>query len=49
MDRYDSLVERWSRALAQTSSRRSVLRRLGTLLVGAAALPLLPVARGQAG
>jgi methylamine dehydrogenase light chain len=48
MDRYDSLVERWSRALAQTSSRRSVLRRLGTVLVGAAALPLLPVARGQA-
>ncbi len=49
MDQYDSLVERLSRSLAKTASRRSVLRRLGTILVGAATLPLLPVARGQAG
>lgn len=49
MDQYDSLVERLSRSLAKTASRRSVLRRLGTILVGAATLPLLPIARGQAG
>jgi methylamine dehydrogenase light chain len=48
MNRYDNLIERWSRALAKGVSRRSVVRSLGTLLVGAAAMPLLPVARGQA-
>ncbi len=48
MDQYDSVVERLSRSLAKATSRRSVLRRLGTILVGAATLPLLPVARGQA-
>lgn len=47
MKHWDGLIERCSRALAQRVSRRSVLRALGTLLVGAAAGPLLPVARGQ--
>ena len=41
----DRLVERSARALARRTSRRSVLARAGAVLVGAAALPLLPVAR----
>ncbi|HEX9772006.1 MAG TPA: methylamine dehydrogenase light chain [Steroidobacteraceae bacterium] len=49
MKPYDSMIERASRRLAKTVSRRSVLRTLGTLLVGAASVPLLPVARGQGG
>jgi methylamine dehydrogenase light chain len=48
MHDWDSVVERLSRSLARTTSRRSVIRKLGVLLVGAASLPLLPVARGQA-
>ena len=48
MKEYDSIVERWSRQLARTTGRRSVLRSLGTLLVGAAALPLLPISRANA-
>ncbi|HSC08241.1 MAG TPA: methylamine dehydrogenase light chain [Steroidobacteraceae bacterium] len=48
MQQFDSLVERLSRSLAKTTSRRSVIRKLGVLLVGTASLPLLPVARGQA-
>ena len=42
----DRLVERGARGVAQRTSRRSFLTKLGTLLVGGAALPLLPVARG---
>ena len=42
----DAITEDSSRALARLSSRRSVLGALGAALVGAAALPLLPVARG---
>jgi methylamine dehydrogenase light chain len=42
----DSISEQSARALARRSSRRSVLAGLGSLLVGAGALPLLPVARG---
>ena len=41
----DRLLESNSRKLARRTSRRSVLTGLGTLLVGGAALPLLPVAR----
>jgi methylamine dehydrogenase light chain len=41
----DRLVERGARGLARRTSRRSLLARLGTALVGAATLPLLPVAR----
>ena len=44
----DQVVERLSRRLAGAVSRRSLLRSLGGLLVGAASLPLLPVARGAA-
>ncbi len=42
LDRY---VERASRRVAQQSSRRGLLKGLGFLLVGSAAVPLLPVAR----
>ncbi len=48
MARYDDMVERLTRGLAKTVSRRSVLRSLSGFLVGTAALPLLPVARGSA-
>ncbi len=41
----DSLTESASRRVAQRSSRRSWLAGLGGALVGAGALPLLPVAR----
>jgi methylamine dehydrogenase light chain len=41
----DRLVERGARGLARRTSRRRFLTRLGTALVGGAALPLLPVAR----
>jgi methylamine dehydrogenase light chain len=42
----DLTAENASRAVARRSSRRSLLGSLGALLVGGAALPLLPVARG---
>ncbi|MBS0393225.1 MAG: methylamine dehydrogenase (amicyanin) light chain [Proteobacteria bacterium] len=45
----DRITEQSTRAIARRSSRRSVLSGIGTLLVGAAALPLLPVARGAEG
>jgi methylamine dehydrogenase light chain len=44
----DEIVERFLRRVAQRSSRRSFVKRLGVFLVGAAALPLLPVSRGMA-
>jgi methylamine dehydrogenase light chain len=44
---WDEVIERWSRSLAKQVSRRSLLRSLGATLIGAATLPLLPVARGQ--
>jgi len=44
----DALIERYARRLARWSDRRSFLARLGTLIVGGAALPLLPIARGFA-
>ncbi len=40
----DGFVERVTRDLAHRTSRRAVLTRLGGLLVGAASIPLLPVA-----
>jgi methylamine dehydrogenase light chain len=43
----DRLVERGARRLAQRTSRRSFLARVGTVLVGAGGLPLLPVARAD--
>ncbi len=48
MSRWDRLTEEASRRLARRSGRRSFLARLGGLLVGASALPLLPVARASA-
>ncbi|MEM6999469.1 MAG: methylamine dehydrogenase light chain [Pseudomonadota bacterium] len=48
LDWLDSTVRSSSRGLAQRSSRRHFIGRLGTLLVGASALPLLPVSRLQA-
>jgi methylamine dehydrogenase light chain len=42
----DALSEQSARALARSTSRRSVLAGLGSYLLGATALPLLPVARG---
>ena len=49
MSRIDAWCIQLGRALAQRTSRRGLLARLGTLLVGGAALPLLPVARAAAG
>src|SRR6266851_1998795 len=42
----DTLSENSARALARRTSRRSVLAGLGSFLLGATAVPLLPVARG---
>lgn len=44
----DRLAERMARGLARSTSRRSLLTRLGALLVAAPVLPLLPVARAGA-
>ena len=44
--RLDKAAEGSGRTLARRTARRSFLSRLGTVLVGAAAFPLLPVARG---
>ena len=41
----DKLVEHLTRGVAQRTSRRSFLARLGQALVGAIAIPLLPVDR----
>lgn len=41
----DGLFERSARTVAQHHGRRSALARMGKLLVGAAAVPLLPVDR----
>ena len=46
MNWLDRIAENSVRAVARRSSRRSVLGGIGALLVGAAAMPLLPVARG---
>ena len=44
----DALIERYARRLARRSDRRSFLARLGAWIVGGAAIPLLPIARGFA-
>ncbi len=43
--RLDDLVEKAARRIAQKTSRRSLLARLGTVLAGAALVPILPVDR----
>lgn len=45
MRKLDQLCERSTRALAQRTSRRSLLASLGQVLTGAALLPLLPLER----
>ncbi len=46
----DTLAEQSTRAVARRTSRRGFLGSLGSLLIGgAAALPLLPIARGAGG
>ena len=47
MNKLDRAFERASRSIAQRSSRRSFLTRLGMVFVGASTLPLLPVARAS--
>lgn len=49
MDKLDKIIENASRKLAQRSSRRDILTGLTTVLFGAAAIPLLPVARAAGG
>ena len=49
MSLIDKLLERRARAAAQTASRRGMLKSLGGVLVGATAVPLLPVARAEGG
>lgn len=44
----DKLSEKASRGIAQRTSRRSFLSKLGAALVGASTLPLLPIARAHA-
>ena len=44
----EQALERSARRAARRISRRSFLARLGTALVGGAALPLLPVSRARA-
>ena len=44
----DGRVESQARGLARRTSRRGFLARLGALIAGGAALPLLPIARAQA-
>ncbi len=48
MNWLDKITTESSRTLAQHTSRRSLLTRLGTLAIGTASLPLLPVARAAA-
>lgn len=43
--RFDTLAERASRRVAQRSSRRGFLARLGAAVVGGAVIPVLPVDR----
>ena len=45
MIRFDKFFERSARVVAQRTSRRHFLSRLGGVLLGAAAIPVLPVAR----
>ncbi len=43
----DEFSENSARSMARQSSRRSFVARLGTLMLGAAVVPLLPVARAS--
>ena len=48
MSGFDEHVEDWARALARRTSRRSFFGRIAGVLLGSAAVPLLPVARAGA-
>lgn len=48
LDWLDDKIRQSSRNLAQQSSRRGFIGKLGAVLVGASALPLLPVSRVSA-
>ncbi len=48
MVQFDDLTEKMLRGFAGRTSRRSLFTLLGTVLTGAATLPLLPVARAAA-
>ncbi|MDF3608026.1 hypothetical protein PE067_18965 [Paracoccus sp. DMF-8] len=43
--KFDALVEKMSRRVAGRTSRRGAIGKLGTVLAGAALVPLLPVDR----
>lgn len=48
MTRFDKTAERLARLVARRTSRRGIMGALGTMLVGQAAFPLLPIARASA-
>lgn len=48
-ERFDEMVESFTRGIAQRTSRRSFLARLGVVAGGSALLPLLPVDRRGTG
>lgn len=47
MNNLDEWLEKKARNIARSNSRRSFVTRLGSVLVGALAIPLLPVSRLQ--
>ncbi len=47
MNWLDRWSERFSRNLARQTSRRSFLSKFGTAMVGAATIPVLPIARAE--
>jgi methylamine dehydrogenase light chain len=47
VNRIDLWMEGRARSVARRAGRRTFLARLGTLILGGSALPLLPVARGD--
>ena len=49
MKSLNTLAECLSRHLSQRTSRRSFLSKLGTVLLGATTIPVLPVVRGESG
>jgi methylamine dehydrogenase light chain len=48
VSRFERLAENVSRQLARSTSRRGFVGRLGAILVGGSALPLLPIERAYA-
>ncbi len=48
MSGLDELFEGWARRISRRQGRRTFLARMGAVLVGGAAVPLLPIARAAA-